>query len=246
MALTTDDARRRAYYRSALTLLRFVEARSPTARRFGPEADALWRSFAGDLDNSDRLELLLRDADRQWAGAFGARAVFALRSAHEHDAFGADWRRLSSTQAGELWKQALAQQPASDPDHLITAIVSEWQLETKPFELPKLGPSARVVVAGLGAIAAAMRAFLANPDLSWPNQVAVVADEPGPRQLAAVMAALGDHAEPTLLLHSDQLDLDQQKRIRSKLGSGLQVIASPDATAPQLDVANRLASSKAA
>ncbi|HVI01400.1 MAG TPA: hypothetical protein VM869_21930 [Enhygromyxa sp.] len=246
MPLTTEDARRRAYYRSALMLLRFVEARSPTSRRFGPEADALWRSFAGDLDTSDRLELLLRDADRQWGGAFGARAVFALRSAHEQDAFGADWRRLSSTQAAELWKQALADKPVSDPGAAILAILREWQLEPKPFELPKLGPSSRVVIVGLAAITAATRAFLANPDLSWPNQVAIVADEPGPRQLAAATAALGDHAEPTLLLHSEQLDREQLDRVRSKLGGTLQVIASPDATPQQRDAASRLATRKAA
>lgn len=243
MPPATDDARRRAYYRSALTLLRFVEARSPTSRRFGPEADALWRSFAGDLDSSDRLELLLRDADHQWPGAFGARAVFALRSAHEQDAFGADWRRLSSNQASELWKQTLAQPPVADP---IAAILKEWSLEPKPFNLPKLGPSSRAVLVGLGAITAAMRAFLENPDLSWPNQVAVVADEPGPRQLAAAMAALADHPEPTLLLHSDQLDAELQKRIRQKLGSSLELIASPDATSQQRELASRIATSKAA
>lgn len=38
-----------SYYRAALTALRFVEARRPTGRRFGAEADALWASFAGGL-----------------------------------------------------------------------------------------------------------------------------------------------------------------------------------------------------
>jgi len=244
MPPSTHEVRRHAYYDCALALLRVVEARSPTARRFGPEADALWRSVAGDLDLGDRLELLLRDADRQWGAAFGARAVFALRSAHEQDAFGADWRRLSAREAEALWNQAATAKPSADPLAAVDQILATWRLEPQPCQLPKLGPSSRLVVAGLGALVATLRAFLANADLSWPNQVVVIADEPGPRQLAAAAAALADHAEATVLLGSDQVTPEQTKRLRAKFGAGLEPVISADASAPERDAAARLAPSK--
>ncbi|NVL83835.1 hypothetical protein [Escherichia coli] len=67
-----------AFYEASLRKLRFVEARSPTKRRSGADADALWKSFKGHLTASDRLDLLLRDADIEHGGAFGAR-VLAIR-----------------------------------------------------------------------------------------------------------------------------------------------------------------------
>jgi hypothetical protein len=229
MLPSTDDARRTAYYRSALDLLRFVEQRSPTARRFGPEADALWRSFAGDLDTGDRIELLLRDADRQWGGAFGARAVFALRSAHEQDAFGTSWSRMSGREAETLWSATLAEPSSPDPIDLIAAILRDWKLAPPPFEPPKFGPSTRLAIAGLAAIVACLRQFLANPDLSWPNQVVVVAEAPGTRQLAAAAAAIFDQAQPTLLLHPAQLTPAHLAQVAERLGNSLEPIVSPDA-----------------
>ena len=67
-----------SYYEGALWALRFIEARRPTRRRFGAEADATWAAFRGDLGASARIDLLLRDADTQWPGAFGARSVYDL------------------------------------------------------------------------------------------------------------------------------------------------------------------------
>jgi hypothetical protein len=241
MQPSTDETRRLAYYDAALGLLRFVEQRSPTARRFGAEADALWRSFAGDLDVGDRIELLLRDADRQWAGAFAARAVFARRSAHEQDAFGSTWTRLSSGEARSLWSSALAGPPPADA---IAAILRSWKLEPAPFEVPKLRPSSRIAIAGLAAIAACLRQFLANPDLSWPNQVVVVAADPGPRQLAAAAVALLDQTQPTTLIHPEQFSPAQREVVHARLGASLESIISPDATAGEREVVTALAKSK--
>jgi hypothetical protein len=238
MQPSTDETRRLAYYDAALGLLRFVEQRSPTARRFGAEADALWRSFAGDLDPSDRIELLLRDADRQWAGAFAARAVFARRSAHEQDAFGSTWTRLSSGEAQALWTSTLAGPPVADG---IAGILRSWKLQPAAFETAKLRPSARVVIAGLAAISACLRQFLANPDLSWPNQVVVVAADPGPRQLAAAAAALLDQTQPTLLIHPEQLSPAHREAVHARLGATLEAIISPDATAHEREVVAELA-----
>ena len=44
----------RAYYSAALAGLRFLEQRQPTGRRFGPDADARWTNFRGDLATADR------------------------------------------------------------------------------------------------------------------------------------------------------------------------------------------------
>jgi hypothetical protein len=237
MATLTEDARRRAYYRAALGLLRHVERRAPTTRRFGSEADALWRSFAGDLDAGDRIELLLRDADRQWPGAFGARAVFALRSAHEQDAFGSRWVPLGGGEAEAMWTAALAEPPADDP---IAALLRCWELEPASFAAPPLKPSARVVIAGLAAIVACLRQCLANPDLSWPNQVVVVAAEPGPRQLAAAAVALLDHNQPSLLVEPAQLGAAQIDVVRAQLGPVLEPIISPDASPAEREAVARL------
>ena len=68
------------YYEAALCALRFVEARRATRRRFGPEADATSTAFRGDFGTSARIDLLLRNADAQWPGAFGARSVYGLAS----------------------------------------------------------------------------------------------------------------------------------------------------------------------
>ena len=71
------------YLEGALKLLQFVETRRPTGRRFGPDADARWSSFRGDLETVDRIELMIRDADAEWPGGFGARNVYALQGVAE-------------------------------------------------------------------------------------------------------------------------------------------------------------------
>lgn len=232
-----EPEHRAAYYRAAMALLRFVEQRAPTQRRFGPEADALWRSFAGSLERGDRIDLLLRDADRQWGSAFGARTVFALQGVHELDAFGADWQALGRAEADALWRDAKG--PASQ-EQAIAALLAAWGLrEPKPFALPKLGPSSRVVVTGLAALLACARRCLADADLSWPNQVVVVADAPGVRQLAAAVPALGDFGEATLLLGADQVEAERA-RVRAHLGGGIELLASPDASIAERTAAARL------
>src|SRR5690606_19270262 len=82
----------------------FVEARHPTGRRFGADADALWKTFAGGLKTSDRIDLLLRDADATWWGAFGARATFGLRAVAEDDAFGPAWVALEPMDGERMWR----------------------------------------------------------------------------------------------------------------------------------------------
>lgn len=99
--MTPDTRSRRLYYTAALIGLRYVDQRSGQ-RRFGADADARWSQLAGDLHLADRFDLLLRDADAQWHGAFGARSVFDLPEVAEDDAFGADWVPLEDSDAPDL------------------------------------------------------------------------------------------------------------------------------------------------
>lgn len=77
-----------AYYRAALAGLRYVESRRPSGRRFGENADALWKNFAGELTVGDRLDLH-RSAcvfERSGGGAgasFRAARRFGRRDAQE-------------------------------------------------------------------------------------------------------------------------------------------------------------------
>lgn len=89
------------YYEAALWALRFVESRRATKRRFGPEADATWAAFRGDFGISARIDLLLRDADAQWPGAFGARSVYDLAAVAQGIEFAIS--ALPDTDPYHLW-----------------------------------------------------------------------------------------------------------------------------------------------
>jgi hypothetical protein len=197
------------YVEGALRLLQFVEARRPTGRRFGADADARWASFQGDLRTADRIELLLRDADAEWPGAFGARAVYDLRAVAEDDPFGAAWPGLDPIAAEELWRglrasaSASASAPAApDPAAACGAIAAAWGLALRPHPVGAVAPTDRLVVAGPSAIVAAIAAFAAGAGaaLDWADQVTVVATPPAHRQLAAAAAALLNAPRPTRLL----------------------------------------------
>lgn len=202
MTLTREisSTERATYYRNALRLLRFAEERSPTQRRFGANADALWRDFAGGLKTADRIDVLLRDADTEWPGGFGARAVFGLRAVAEDDAFGAQWSSLEPIDGERVWKDVTqVEAVASSLDAILDQLAAAWELRPAPHELPRLTAGARLVIGGAGAIAAALRAFAGNADLNWPQQIVVVADHPAERQLAAAAAVLLNTTRPTVL-----------------------------------------------
>src|SRR5690606_2120835 len=179
MRTEISSADRATFYLTALRLLRFADQRAPTKRRFGPDADALWKDFAGGLKTSDRIDILLRDADTEWPGAFGARATFGLRAVAQDDAFGADWASLPPMDGERVWKDALASEVPATVDAAIDRLCVAWELAVAAFELPKVTAGTRLLVGGASAIAAAIRAFAANPDLRWSEQVVVVADRPG-------------------------------------------------------------------
>jgi hypothetical protein len=178
------------YFRAALTCLRFLDTRTPSKRRFGPDAQALWNEFRGDLTDADRIDLMLRDADVQWPGAFGARTVFGLGGVAEDEAFGAAWEPLDPVDAAELFRTVEREPAAADVVGVLTAVAAAWGIRLGPMDAPAVGAADKVVVAGPSAVAALVRAFASGRDLDWADQVVCVATTPGHRQIAAVAGGL--------------------------------------------------------
>lgn len=185
-----DSPLRAAYYEAALRALRFVEQRSPTTRRFGPDADARWAALKGHLGTIDRLDLLLRDADAQWPASFGARTVFSLRAVAEDDAFGSSWEPLDDEAAESLWRNVLADAAPTQLEKTFHACAHAWRLSLSTFDPGSIGPADKLVLAGPSAVAYTAVAFSAKTDLSFCDQVLVVATPPAHRQLAALCSAL--------------------------------------------------------
>lgn len=209
----------RAYYTAALAGLRYVEARRPTGRRFGSEADARWTSFRGDLTTADRLDLLLRDADAEWPGAFGARVVFGERAVAEDDAFGAGWVNLAPVDAEDVWRAGTQGAPSAELDALLAAWSRAWELPLSEVQVGEVATGS-LVVAGPSAIAAVVRAFVGRSDVSLVEQVTFVATTAAHRQLAALSSAIVNATKATPIASHDS----------TEPLSGRPVV-SPDATA---------------
>jgi hypothetical protein len=194
----------RAYYASALCCLRFVEARRPTGRRFGAEADARWAGFRGDLTTADRLDLLLRDADAEWPGAFGARTTFAQPAVAEEESFGSAWAGLEPIDAEDLWRTTLASPMPTDPSALLSAWSAAWDTPMLPTDAGPVSTVDRLVVAGPSAIASVLGAFVGRSDLAWSEQVTIVATPPAHRQLAAFATAVLNGTKPSVVVTHGQ------------------------------------------
>jgi hypothetical protein len=210
------------YVEGALRLLQFVEARRPTGRRFGPDADSRWASFKGDLETVDRIELMIRDADAEWPGAFGARTAYALPAIAEDETFGASWPGLDPIAAEELWRRLRSIDVPGSPADALAAIAAAWDLTIAPLSLTSVAPTERLVLVGPSAVAAAVGLFAATPGLDWTDQVTVIATPPAHRQIAAAASAILNANRPPPLL-------DAAGARASGSGAGARLIASPDA-----------------
>jgi hypothetical protein len=221
----------RSYYQAALAALRYIEARKPTRRRFGPDAQARWSEFRGEMTDVERIDLMVRDADVQWPGALGARTVFDLRSVAEDEAFGPNWAGLDPVDAAELFRNAEREVPPADAIGALSRVAAAWGYQLTPVDAPRIAPADRLVVAGPSAVAAVMQQFLDGADLDWVDQVICVATSPAHRQIAAVAGALLDIAKrPPILSH----------RVRAAIKPGAKLISSSDAAPEDLEAVREL------
>lgn len=214
------ETARLSYFRTALSGLRFLEAREPTGRRFGEDADVLWRSYATrQISELDRLELLIRDADRQWRGAFGPRFVFDLPVGSDDEAFGPSWLRAAPVPVRDLWRDAFTRPAPRALEDVLADWSAAWDrpLTSTPCEL---SANERVTFIGASAIASAIRALAGRTDLAWHRNVEVVASEPAERQLALLAAPLLAAEGATVLV--------------DRPSAGSRVISSDDARASDL------------
>lgn len=187
MSLAPADVR--PFYDASLLGLRLLDARLPEPRRFGPDADARWANFRGHLTAQDRLEILLRDGDAEHPGAFSARQVYGLDAVAEDEPFGGEWRGLDDSAAEQALARAAAGAPPAGVGELLVAVARLWGLEPAAIDLGTLTPTTRLLLAGSGAVLATARTFADRGDLSFGQQVGVVAACPGERHLAALAAA---------------------------------------------------------
>lgn len=222
----------RSYYAAALAALRFVEARRPTKRRFGPDADATWAAFRGDLGSSARIDLLLRDADAQWPGSFGARLPYSLAALAADEPFGVAWIPLDDVDAEELWRRVVAAPAPSTVRDALVRVAEAWGITLSPFDVGPIGAADKLVVVGPSAIASTIDAFSRGADLDWNDQVFVVATSPAHRQLAILGAALVNASKATRLVNTDGPS--------TQVPRGARLIASGDAAAGDRSAAERV------
>lgn len=220
------------YVEGALRLLQFVEARRATGRRFGADADARWNSFRGDLATTDRIELMIRDADAEWRGGFGARTVYYLPGVPEDEPFGSQWESLDPVVAEEVWRHVKTLPAPASASDVLGAIAAAWELSLSKHAVGEVAATDRLVVVGASAIAATIEAFAAGAALDWSEQVVVVATAPGVRQLAAAGAAILNAAKTAPIVHGGETELASVR--------GARLVASVDADPVDLAVAEKL------
>jgi len=209
------------YVEGALRLLQYVEVRRPTGRRFGADADARWSSFRGDLETVDRIELMIRDADAEWPGGFGVRAVFAMQGVAEDEPFGSQWEGLDPVAAEELWRRVKAEPAPTTAAAALASIASAWGVTLAAQPSEPVAPTDHLVVVGASAIAATIEAFATGAALDWSEQIVVVASSPIARQLAAAGTALLNAVRPAAIITATE-PAPAPKR-------GARLVASPDA-----------------
>jgi hypothetical protein len=139
---------------------------------------------------------MIRDADAEWPGGFGARAVFAMQGVAEDESFGSQWEGLDPVAAEELWRRVKAQPVPTTVTAALASIASAWGATLAAHRIEPVSPTDHLVVAGPSAIAATIEAFAAGAALDWSEQVVVVATSPAARQLAAAATALLNASRP--------------------------------------------------
>lgn len=229
-----------SYYRAGLALLKHVENRQPTDRRFGAEADALWSQFKGELTTADRIDMLIRDADAQWPGAFGGRTVFDLQGVSTDEPFGAKWEGLDGVLAEDIWR-AESKISVGSAHEALKEIANSWAIELGEFSVPSVGAADRFVVAGPSAIVALVHEFVGTRDLDWSEQVVVVASPPAHRQLGAAAGGILGLTKGVTVVSTSSSDLSAARA--SLRGKGARLVMSDDTTPEDKALARELVAS---
>jgi hypothetical protein len=176
------------FYKTALLGLRALEASERAARRFGAEADARWGALRGELRAADRLELLLRDAAGTQPAAFAPRLLFELPGLPADEPFGKEFRGADEAMAAELLRSAVDGAAPGSLPALLDAAAAIWGLRVTTDGLDEtavsaLRPASRVVAAGAGAVITLARSLSERGGFDLADQVTVLAESPGVRQL---------------------------------------------------------------
>ncbi len=200
---TIDTREVESFYKSAALGLGALDAKPGQRRRFGGEADARWKGFAGQLTAADRLDLVIRDAAVQHGAGFAPRVIFGLPGLAEDEPFGPGWTGWEVRKSEAVFRQVTD----FDTQAALAAAAGAWGLEAQGLEaavLAGISPASKVVVAGAGAMLALAAHFEGASNLDLADQVLVVAGHPGERQLFGLAVALvGGSRAAQLLSPSD-------------------------------------------
>jgi hypothetical protein len=124
---------------------------------------------------------------------------------------------------------------------VLEGIADVWALTVSPVPsttLDRLGPASRLVLAGAGAVVAVAEAMAGRSGMDFGDQVLVVTDAPGLRQLTGIASALtGSRATPRCLRATQGRDIASSRGFER----ATQAIVSADAPAEAADAAVRLA-----
>jgi hypothetical protein len=201
MQVTPDT--RKAFYEVAALGLHALEALPHGRRRFDADAVARWKTFQGELLESDRLDLLVRDAAVEQPAAFAPRVVFDLPGLAIDEPFGPDWQGAEARTARSLLQPEAP--GALDLTSVLKAVCAAWDTPTNsaPVSLPPLTAATRLLVSGPAAIIAIATAFQGRAGFDFADQVVVLTDRPVERQMAGLAAALLGTSKPARVLAPD-------------------------------------------
>jgi len=173
--------------------LRALEGGGARRPSFGPEQDAQWNAFRGELRDADRLDLILRNAAATTPAAFAPRAVLALPGLPDDEPFGPDWPSADHALARTLIQEAGKPLDDGATMSVLDRVVKAWALQPRLPDSSRtstIAPQTRVVAAGTGAVLALARHFQGGRGLDLAAQVVFVSGTPGERQLLGIAAAL--------------------------------------------------------